>query len=379
MREMLGEQIVVNVDDLRNTDRGASLPQDTLYVPRKMNRMMRAIRAARLTTRTNEKLRSDWMLQTISQARASVVFVHFLDYATQFDDVWQRLGIPVVVHCHGYDVHWDVRHMVKKNVVHSADYKDRVRSMPENVWFIANSNFTRRQLEEVGINPSKIFLKRFGVPISPKPRQLSSREEAQILFLGRLVDFKGPLETVKAFSQITDRHSDAILNIAGGGGLESEVDALIAELAVESRVKRHGSVTPARGRELRSESAIFTAHNQTGAITGQQEAFGVALLEAMGEGVPVVTGRSGGITDFVSHQENGLLFEPGDIDAHAGMLDDLLSSKSRREALGAAAWETVRNNFRPHHELADLNHIFEKVSALGSLATVTSWATSKAA
>jgi hypothetical protein len=100
MRQMLGERIVVNIDDLRNTPRGAILPADTQYVPRKMSRMMRAMRAARLSGKTSEQLRSDWMLQTISQSNASLVFVHFLDYATQFNDVWRRLDIPVVVHCH---------------------------------------------------------------------------------------------------------------------------------------------------------------------------------------------------------------------------------------------------------------------------------------
>ncbi len=370
MRRMLGERIVVNIDDLRNTARGAILPNDTQYVPRKMSRMMRAMRAARLTGKTSEKLRSDWMLQTISQSNASVVFVHFLDYATQFNDVWRRLSIPVVVHCHGYDVHWDVRHMVKKRIVHSACYTDRVRSLAENVWFIANSSFTKRQLQDLDINPNKIFLKRFGVPVSEKPRSLSEQERPQVLFLGRLVDFKGPLETTRAFSQIASNHPGTSLDIAGDGGLAAELDDLIRELKVDSRINRHGTVSPDRGTELRRRAAIFTAHNQKGAITGQEEAFGVSLLEAMGEGIPVVTGRSGGIPDFIKHRENGLLFEPGDIDAHAGMLDDLLSSKHGRESLGLAAWETVRDNYQSHHELADMNSIFQQVSQLGSCPTL---------
>lgn len=369
MRQMLDGQIVVNIDDLRNTPRGAILSNDTQYVPRKMSRMMRAIRAARLTGKTSEKLRSDWMFQTISQSNASLVFVHFLDYATQFNDVWRRLGIPVVVHCHGGDVHWDVRHMVKKKFVHSACYTDRVRSLAENVWFIVNSTFTKRQLQKLDINPSKIFLKKFGVPISEKPRSLSGKERPQVLFLGRLVDFKGPIETARAFSQIA--HPGASLDIAGDGELASELDDLIRELKLESRINRHGAVSPDRGAELRRRAAIFTAHNQSGAITGQVEAFGVSLLEAMGEGLPVVTGRSGGIPDFIRHQENGLLFEPGDIDAHAGMLDDLLSSKHRRESLGLAAWETVRDNYQSHHELADMNSIFQQVSRLGSCPTLS--------
>lgn len=371
MRHMLGHRVVVNIDDLRNVDRGASLPTDTQYVPRKMSRMMRLMRSVRLTRRTNGQLRSEWMLRTLADANASLVFVHFLDYAVRFNEVWRRLDIPVVVHCHGYDVHWNVRHMTKRNLVHPPGYKDQVRSLPDNVWFIANSKFTKGQLLGLEINAAKIFLKRFGVSLSEKPRKLMGNQVPQVLFLGRLVDFKGPLETTRAFSRVANKHPRTSLDIAGNGGLASELENLIRQLNIESRINLHGSVDPVHGKRLRRQAAIFTAHNQIGVITGQQEAFGVSLLEAMGEGVPVVTGHSGGIPDFVHHQENGLLFEPGDVDAHAGMLDDLLSSKRRRESLGAAAWETVRDNYQSHHELADMIDIFKQVTRSASAPTLT--------
>jgi glycosyltransferase involved in cell wall biosynthesis len=368
---MLGDRIVVNIDDLRNTPRGGRLCENTNYVPRKISRMMRAARALRLTGRTTKKLREDWMLQTISRSGASLVFVHFLDYAVQFSQVWQRIGIPVVVHCHGYDVHWDVRHMVKQTPLHPASYPDRVQALSDNVWFIANSSFTRQQLLRLNINPAKIFLKRFGVPVSAEPRCFSGSDRPRVLFLGRLVDFKGPFETTRAFAQLVAEHPNARLDIAGDGELASELDNLIMELGIASSVNRHGAVNADRGRALRRQATVFTAHNQTGAISRQTEAFGVSLLEAMGQGLPVVTGNSGGIPDFIRHQENGLLFKPGDIDAHTGMLDDLLSSCQRRNSLGAAAWETVKNNYQPEHELTDMLRIFETAIGRGGCPTLS--------
>jgi glycosyltransferase involved in cell wall biosynthesis len=363
MREMLKDQIVVNIDDSRSIDRDAVLAIGTHYVPRKMNRWGRAMRSLQLNRQTDEQMRSAWMLRTIQKSGALLVFVHFLDFAVQFRDVWSRLDVPVVVHCHGYDITWDVRHTTKKTPLHSPHYQSDVRSLPDNVWFIANSTHTRRQLEKIDINPKKIFLKRFGVPLAERPCSVNDARP-QILFLGRLVDFKGPVETAKAFAQVVHQHADATLHFAGSGVLENELDETIAQLNLLSHTVRHGSVSSQRGRELRQQSCIFTAHNQTGATTRQVEAFGVSLLEAMGEGIPVVTGRSGGIPDFVHHDINGLLFEPGDIEAHASMLSDLLSSKQRRQSLGEAAWQTVRDSYQPNHESDDLNRIFATVSKL---------------
>jgi glycosyltransferase involved in cell wall biosynthesis len=371
MREMLNDQIVVNIDDSRSIDRDAVLANGTRYVPRKMNRWGRALRLLKLNRQTDSQMRSEWMLRTIQKSDASLVFVHFLDFAVQFRDAWSRLDIPVVVHCHGYDITWDVQHTTKKTPLHSPHYQSDVRSLADNVWFIANSTHTRRQLEKININPRKIFLKRFGVPLADRPRAVCDGPP-QILFLGRLVDFKGPIETAKAFAQVVHQHVDATLHFAGSGVLENELDETIDQLNLRSRTIRHGCVSAQRGHELRQQSCIFTAHNQTGVTTRQVEAFGVSLLEAMGEGIPVVTGRSGGIPDFVHHDVNGLLFEPGDIEAHASMLNELLSSKQRRQSLGEAAWQTVRDSYQPSHEADDLNHIFATVSKLQYDSTVTS-------
>lgn len=358
---MLGPQIAVNIDDLRHTRRGAELASDTAYMPRKLGRVMRLAKTMRLTTATDQRLRSEWLLGEISRSGATSVFVHFLDFANQFHDVWNRLDIPVVVHCHGYDITWDVRHHQKGTPLHPIGYREEVRSLPENVWFIANSNYTVGQLRQLQINPDKIFLKRFGVPLADRPKEHRSHDLPNVLYLGRLVDFKGPVETVDAFDRIADKHPTARFHLAGGGELASSVDAAIERANLRERVTCYGPVDQAHGQRLRADATIFTAHNKIGEVTGQQEAFGVAMLEAMADGVPVVTGRSGGVTDFIDHQNNGLLFTPGDIDSHAAMLDQLLSSASLRRDMGTAAWETVRENHQIQHERDDLIRIFTQV------------------
>ncbi|MCH8923254.1 MAG: glycosyltransferase, partial [Planctomycetes bacterium] len=74
--------------------------------------------------------------------------------------------------------------------------------------------------------------------------------------------------------------------------------------------------TQVTGERLRAEADIFTAHNCTGPITRQEEAFGVSIVEAMAAGLPVVSGRSGSLPEIVEDRVDGILVEPGDREAH---------------------------------------------------------------
>jgi len=77
------------------------------------------------------------------------------------------------------------------------------------------------------------------------------------------------------------------------------------------------------------------------------EAFGMAVLEALGCGLPVVAGRSGGIGDIVSHEVTGMLVAPDDARAMAAALGELLASPARLERMAAASPDA----FHRHHRL----------------------------
>lgn len=71
------------------------------------------------------------------------------------------------------------------------------------------------------------------------------------------------------------------------------------------------------------------------------EAYGLALLEAQGAGLPVVAGRSGGVPDIVADGVTGLLTPPGDGAAFAGAVRTMLNDAGRRRAMGDAAFKHV--------------------------------------
>ena len=72
---------------------------------------------------------------------------------------------------------------------------------------------------------------------------------------------------------------------------------------------------------------------------------GIAIVEAMAAGRPVVATAVGGIPEVVIHDETGLLVPPGDPFALAAAIDHLLSRPEQTRALAVRGLERVRDQF----------------------------------
>ena len=80
-------------------------------------------------------------------------------------------------------------------------------------------------------------------------------------------------------------------------------------------------------------------------LPSRSEAFGLALCEAMACGLPCIGTTVGGIPDFVTDGENGLLIAPGDSDALKDAIWQLYSEEERTHDLGKHARATVKEGF----------------------------------
>jgi len=277
-------------------------------------------------------------------------YIHYLTNAFQLKEFIQLTDRRVFVHCHGFDITHDLKHHQNPlNYYHSIEYRTFLYQLPNQINFIANSLNTKNYLLNYGVSEEKIKILYFGVPVEGiipvKPEK-----PVRILFLGRLVDFKGPDLTIRAFEKACEKGLDGELCIAGDGPLMVTCQLLKSQSKYGERIKISGKVDYETGRILRSESHIFTAHNAIGSLSNQEEAYGVSIIEAMGAGLPVVTGRSGGIQETVVHGETGYLFKPGDVDAHADFLFDLATNHRKREKMGKNALNKVIKDFNLENE-----------------------------
>jgi N-acetyl-alpha-D-glucosaminyl L-malate synthase BshA len=144
-------------------------------------------------------------------------------------------------------------------------------------------------------------------------------------------------DTVRAFAEVR-RVRPAVLVLVGDGPERADVEALASSLGVRDGVAFVG--------ERRSLGDLF-AHADVFLLPSDQESFGLAALESLASGVPVVASDVGGVAEVVTQGESGWLVPPRNPQAMARAALSLLADPARRKAMGRAARASALARFQP--------------------------------
>jgi glycosyltransferase involved in cell wall biosynthesis len=169
-----------------------------------------------------------------------------------------------------------------------------------------------------------------------------------VLFVGRLTPHKGIDRLLRALP------AGAALRIAGSGGHdrrlpERDYPALLRRLAAGRDVAFLGPVPDASLPGLYRGAAVLALPSLDRTCYGRHvlvsELLGLAAIEAMASGTPVVASRIGGLAEVVVDGETGFLVPPGDVAALGEGLSRLLSDRRLAGRLGANARDLVLDRF----------------------------------
>ena len=165
-----------------------------------------------------------------------------------------------------------------------------------------------------------------------------------ILYSGKLIEKKKPLDLLKAFHQLND--ANTVLFYMGDGPLRNELESYIAQYQVKN-VIISGFINQSEIGTIYSMADLFVM------CSGVGETWGLSVNEAMNFSLPVIVSSTCGSSfDIVENGVNGYVFREGDIDALTDSLQSIVKDAMLRERMGVASKEKI-NQFS--HQVTSQN------------------------
>lgn len=151
-----------------------------------------------------------------------------------------------------------------------------------------------------------------------------------LIAVARLVEGKGHDRLLDALADLLDRRPGAVLLLAGDGPLRGAIAARAADLGIGGQLRLLGTRPDVPALLSLADAALSAS---------AFEGFGLAVLEAMAQGVPTVSIDLPALRAFVEDGRSGVLLPDGDGRAIAAAVDGLLAAPGRAAAIGSAARE----------------------------------------
>ena len=273
----------------------------------------------------------------VDRVQPAVVHVHFATNAEAplcCRRAGRLGGTRFVVSFHGFDLE-------NKPAFYPAlfDAADR---------FTVNSDYTRGLAEAMGCPSDRIAKLPMGTDpevfrrASPRPGE---DEPLSLLFVGRLVEMKGPDLALEAFARLRETSRvPCILTLVGDGPMRDALRRRAEALGIARDVTWTGALPQEQVREAMERASVFLLPGRPDA-GGRQENQGVVIQEAQAMGLPVVVSNTGGVSEGMEDGHTGFLVPPGDVEAAAARLKQLIEDPVLREDLGRRGRALVAERF----------------------------------
>ncbi len=289
------------------------------------------------------------------------------DHAECLDELSQKYGLPTVLTIHNYWKDDLCRHLLKDIGW------DRI---------VAVSYHTKNPcVFDAGVHRDNVEVHYHGVDLGAY-RVLEDRDSlrSRLKLSDRTVIFhparacrsKGSLHSIRAVALLKEKYPDICLILSGNGDsvdfdrernrFKSEVGALIEELGMRDRVL---FVSPPGDEMPAYMNAADIVVYPT--IFPPGEAFGIAPVEAMACGRPVIVTNSGGLVESTSHNINGLVVDrdPDTLaEELAQSIDRLLADRELAEYLGANGREVAMERFDSKKMALKMEDLYNRMATM---------------
>lgn len=247
----------------------------------------------------------------IERLQPDIIHAHFGELGWLIAPVAQRLGIPLIVSFHGYDVSRLPRH---------PRWRQRYAEMfGVMACAVVVSERMRRDVIALGVPSECIKIIHVGKDIHDYPQKTPTYPIRNWISVGRLVEKKGHADCIRAFARARLRQPFT-LTIVGDGSQQAELETLIRDHQLSDCVQLVGGIPHERVKQMMLQADAFILCSKT-AANGDKEGIPTVLMEAQAIGLPCISTTHAGIAEAIPTENQWMLAPEGDIDGIACLIE----------------------------------------------------------
>lgn len=258
--------------------------------------------------------------------------------------------IPVVNHVHGadFDEFYRKKSQKKKKTIEKI-YNKCIRT-------IALSEEWKKNLAEIVPEQTIRVVENYGILQEDLIKEkLTKPNNKLILFLGFICERKGCFDIPAIVDQVCSKIPDARFILGGSGEIEKVKQKLSAKY--KDNVEFPGWIRNEQKRQYLREADIFL-------LPSYNEGMPMAILDAMGCGLPIVSTDVGGIPKIVRQGINGYLYKPGDSKSMACAIIEYLTDDEKRLKAGQESVDIIRESYSLQQNIDKLERVYTEVERL---------------
>lgn len=230
---------------------------------------------------------------------------------------------------------------------HGAEFPLTYAKFPKRVQQLLNKLFQRCQgfivLSEswqdyyvlnLGLNTKQVIVLPNPCELPTEVHERKNQTQISLVFCGRVGQRKGTFDLIKAFANLPDHQRKCTRLIIAGDGEIEKAQQLAANLNLADQVTFLGWINSEKRDEVLSQANVFI-------LPSYNEGLPLAILEAMGWGLPIIATPVGGIPELVISNQNGLLVTPGNVQQLSSAMELLIENENLRLSLGSTARKDV--------------------------------------
>jgi glycosyltransferase involved in cell wall biosynthesis len=301
-----------------------------------------------------------WLLQNITRYDAVHVHALFSYTSTVAMTIARLRRVPYLTTAHGLLREWSLNHRRQKKQAYLQLIERSNLDGASAIHLTCQQE--RDELQAVNLRAPAFILP---LALTEIPAQIPHAasllrqslncpaDEPILLFLSRLHFQKGLDYLIPALSKLRDRRFTFIIAGTGTPAYEAEVRSLLVAAQIVERTQMIGYVDGERKDLLLQGADLLT-------LTSTSESFGMAVLEALGSGTPVLVTSGVGLATVVRDHNLGYVADL-EIEAITQALDRYLTDPACAQQMGIHARQFTVDNYNWDKIAAELVRVYQRI------------------